>query len=128
MKKRFGWTVWGIVGLVFASVSLVFIPVGLVVDAAKPGEYGRVFLYVFVGMGAFFLILGLAFLSADLRRRYLLRRAWYGGNADALNDCLSERSEPVSLWIASYGNNETEQALRLISRVIADNGGTVREI
>ena len=44
MKKRFGWTVWGIVGLVFASVSLVFIPVGLVVDAAKPGEYGRVFL------------------------------------------------------------------------------------
>lgn len=54
--------------------------------------------------------------------------SWYGGNADALNDCLSERSEPVSLWIASYGNNETEQALRLISRVIADNGGTVREI
>ena len=69
--------------------------------------------------------------SADLHaalKGMLSLPSWYGGNADALNDCLSERSEPVSLWIASYGNNETEQALRLISRVIADNGGTVREI
>lgn len=112
MKKRFGWTVWGIVGLVFASVSLVFIPVGLVVDAAKPGEYGRVFLYVFVGMGAFFLILGLAFLSADLRRRYLLRRAWYGGNAVAakvtgvrsVNNVSMNGRHPVVLECEYQGN------------------------
>lgn len=26
---------------------------------------------------------------------------WYGMNADALHDCLSERREPVNLWLAS---------------------------
>ena len=54
--------------------------------------------------------------------------SWYGMNADALNDCLSGRTEPVSLWIASYGTEETERTIRLISRVISDNGGSVREL
>ena len=54
--------------------------------------------------------------------------SWYGMNADALNDCFSERADPVSLWIASYGGGETEKTIRLISRVIADLGGSVREI
>lgn len=53
---------------------------------------------------------------------------YYGRNADALNDCLSERTEPVSLWIAGEGEGEVASALKLVSRVIADNGGTVKEI
>ena len=53
---------------------------------------------------------------------------WYGRNADALYDCLSERTEPVSLWIASWGNEETAAALRKVSRVIGDLGGEVREL
>ena len=81
MSKRYGWTVWGILGLVFIPVSVVFIPVGWIVSAAKPGEYGRSFLYTFGGIGAFFLALGLGFLSVDLWRRHLLRRAYNGGNA-----------------------------------------------
>ena len=81
MKKRYGWTVWGILGFVFAPVSLVFIPVGFAVNAAKPGETGRILLRTFVGIGAVFLLLGLGFLAIDLRRRYLMRRAYQGGNA-----------------------------------------------
>ena len=64
----------------------------------------------------------------DALRAMLNLPSWYGGNADALNDCLSERSEPVSVWIASYGSPDLEHALRLVCRVIADNGGSVREI
>ena len=52
---------------------------------------------------------------------------YYGMNADALNDLLGER-EPVQLWIAGYGAEETAATLRLISRVFADNGGTVKEV
>ena len=63
-------------------------------------------------MGAFFLILGLAFLSADLRRRYLLRRAWYGGNAVAakvtgvrsVNNVSMNGRHPVVLECEYQGN------------------------
>ncbi len=61
-------------------------------------------------------------------QRMLNLPSWYGMNADALNDCLSERAEPVSLWIASWGSGEAEHALRLIGRVVTDNGGSVREV
>ena len=53
---------------------------------------------------------------------------YYGMNADALNDCLSERTEPVRLWIASRGEGEVAVALDLICRVVTDNGGTVKEL
>ena len=53
---------------------------------------------------------------------------YYGMNADALNDCLSERTEPVNLWIASKGEGEVAGALDLICRVVTDNGGTVKEL
>ena len=81
MNKRYGWTVWGILGFVFAPVSLVFIPAGLIVNAAKPGETGEAILYAFSAIGTVFLLLGLGFLSIDLRRRHLMRRAYNGGNA-----------------------------------------------
>lgn len=61
-------------------------------------------------------------------KRMLSLPEYYGMNADALNDCLSERSEPVNLWIASSGSDDVASALRIVSRVFADNGGTVREL
>lgn len=81
MKKHFGWTVWGILGFVFIPVALVFIPVGFIVNTAKPGETGQAILYTFGGIGSAFLLLGLGFLFIDLRRRHLMRRAYNGGNA-----------------------------------------------
>ena len=53
---------------------------------------------------------------------------YYGMNADALNDCLSERREPIRLWIASRGENDVARALDLICEVVRDNGGTVKEL
>ena len=35
---------------------------------------------MFCGIGGLFLLLGLGFLVVDIRRRYLLRRAYNGGN------------------------------------------------
>ena len=53
---------------------------------------------------------------------------YYGMNADALNDCLSERNEPVRLWIASRGDGEVARALDIICQVVEDNGGSVKEL
>ena len=53
---------------------------------------------------------------------------YYGMNADALNDCLSERREPVRLWIADPGKGDVAAAIRLITRVIRDNEGIVKEL
>ena len=53
---------------------------------------------------------------------------YYGFNADALNDSLSERREPVNLWIASRGEGDVAAALSVIAEVISDNGGEVKEI
>lgn len=53
---------------------------------------------------------------------------YYGMNADALNDCLSERREPVRLWIASRGEGEVARTVDLICAVVEDNGGSVKEL
>ncbi len=53
---------------------------------------------------------------------------YYGHNADALHDCLSERAIPVNAVIMSPGEGETAEALRKISLVIGDLGGEVREL
>ena len=52
----------------------------------------------------------------------------YGMNADALYDCLSERTKPVNLWIASRGTQEVSESISLITRVITDLGGSVKEL
>ena len=52
----------------------------------------------------------------------------YGMNADAFNDCLSERREKVNLWILNPGTGDIASALKLLSLVVADNGGIVREL
>ena len=52
---------------------------------------------------------------------------YYGGNADALYDCLSERREPVSLYIAHMGNASAADALSKAALVMEDLGGRVRK-
>ena len=53
---------------------------------------------------------------------------YYGMNADALHDCLSERREPVNLWIASPGEGEVARSLSAVCAVVEDLGGTVKNI
>ena len=53
---------------------------------------------------------------------------YYGLNADALNDCLGEMTERVDLWILDPGSEEVASAVSLISEVIRDNGGSVKEL
>ncbi len=48
---------------------------------------------------------------------------YYGCNADALYDCLSERKDPVNLCILSPGEGEVADALRKVVRVVEDLGG-----
>lgn len=51
----------------------------------------------------------------------------YGCNADALYDCLSERTgKPVNLCILGEGTEETTLALQKIVHVIEDLGGDTR--
>lgn len=61
-------------------------------------------------------------------KRMLSLPDWYGMNGDALNDCLSERSEKVNLWIADPGAGETADELRIVRAVVEDNGGEVTDI
>ncbi len=53
---------------------------------------------------------------------------YYGMNADALHDCLSEQREPVSLWIASRGEGDVARAVSAVCAVVQDLGGSVKEI
>jgi ribonuclease inhibitor len=50
---------------------------------------------------------------------------YYGMNADALHDCLSERRVPVRLWIASSGEGDVSRALSTVCMVVEDLGGSV---
>ncbi len=61
-------------------------------------------------------------------RRLLSLPAYYGMNADALNDCLSERPEAVHLWISDPGEGDTADTLNKIRMVIEDNDGMVKEL
>ena len=54
---------------------------------------------------------------------------YYGCNADALYDCLSERTgKPVNLCILSQGEGEVAEALKKCIRVIEDLDGEVKHI
>lgn len=53
---------------------------------------------------------------------------YYGRNADALNDCLSERESCPALWYRKGGAPEVDSALELIARVFRANGGPVTEL
>ena len=52
---------------------------------------------------------------------------FYGCNADALYDCLSERvDKPVNLVLLSQGEGETAEALRKVVLVIEELGGDTK--
>lgn len=54
---------------------------------------------------------------------------YYGCNADALYDCLSERKDcTVNLCILSRGEGETADALKKCIRVIEDLDGTITHL
>ena len=53
---------------------------------------------------------------------------YYGMNADALNDCLSERVSPVNLWILDPGSGEVASAISILRSVFSNNGGKVKEL
>lgn len=85
MRKKMGWTVFGILGFIFTPMGLLFVTLGLTLWQSKSVAWKHpddpvVFISVFGGVGGLFLILGLVFLAVDLRRRYLLRRAYDSGN------------------------------------------------
>ena len=85
MRRKMGWTVNGIVGFIFAPIGLLFTVLALILSQSETVSWRHaddsiIFFAVFGGVGGLFLILGLIFLGADLRRRHLLRRAYDGGN------------------------------------------------
>ena len=85
MRKKMGWTVYGILGFIFAPMGFLFLMIGLVVGQSGDIRWDSngdpvIFPAVFCGIGGLFLLLGLGFLAVDIRRRYLLRRAYEGGN------------------------------------------------
>ena len=47
---------------------------------------------------------------------------YYGGNADALHDCLSERRTLPRVWIASRGEGEAAEALSSCLPAMEDAG------
>ena len=53
---------------------------------------------------------------------------YYGMNADALNDCLSELVSPPALWIRRDGTDEVRSAMDLIAAVFRHNGCEVKEL
>ena len=81
-KRKLGWTEKGILGLTFTPMGLLFAALGVIFWAAGLGDEPEdpiIFLCVFGGMGLIFLLIGLAFLSMDLKRRAGARRAIEGG-------------------------------------------------
>ncbi len=50
---------------------------------------------------------------------------YYGMNADALHDCLGERVEPVSLYVAHADQSPAPEALETVRAVVEDLGGKV---
>ena len=85
MKKKWGWTAAGMVGMIFTPIGLLFSIIGLGLWQAKSVTWQKpedpvIFFSVFGGIGGIFLLLGLILLGLDLRRRSRLRNAYYSGN------------------------------------------------
>ena len=85
MRVRYGWKACGIIGMTFIPMGLLFLVLGFVLGPNPSVEFDspeerKIFLAIFCGIGGIFLLAGLILLFIDLRRRYLLRRAYEGGN------------------------------------------------
>lgn len=69
--------------------------------------------------------------AADVHRQLKLLLDlpdYYGGNADALHDCLSERREPVSVALRHAPHGEAAAALQKARMVVEDLGGNWTEL
>ena len=53
---------------------------------------------------------------------------YYGMNADALADCLSERLEPVRVCLRHAPEGEAADTLCKVRAVVEDLGGTWKEL
>lgn len=53
---------------------------------------------------------------------------YYGMNADALADCLSEYAVCPTLWFRPDGPQEVRNTLLLVARVFQDQCGEVKEL
>ncbi len=133
-RKMFGWTVWGIIGFVFAPIGFLFLPIGLAAvsfQSLLDPEDLAVFQYVFIGMGTLFLLLGLGFIGYDLLRRHRLRQAYDGGNAvDARISAIREiqnvnmngrhPAEIECSYIDPYGEEHIYRSRYIYSRLTED--------
>lgn len=84
-RKKMGWTAFGLIGSIFTPIGLLFVTLGIVLGQIINANWRSpkdpvIFTAVFCGVSGLFLVLGLVFLGLDLRRRYLLRRAYESGN------------------------------------------------
>lgn len=81
MERKYGWTEKGIIGFIFSPMGLLFLVLGLTLSqtSAVAPEERLAFMICFVGMGAAFMLAGLALLFMDLRRRRKQRTAYEGG-------------------------------------------------
>lgn len=121
MRRKTGWTVFGIIGFIFTPIGLIFVTIALVLGQSESAAWKHpddpaVFLAVFGGTGGLFLILGLVFLAYDLRRRYLLRRACESGN------CV----DAEIVGVVTLNNvNTTSGRPRVVECAWTDASGTV---
>ena len=60
-------------------------------------------------------------MHAELKEKLCLPD-YYGGNADPLHDCLSERRTLPRVWVASRGEGEAAEALSKCLRAMEDAG------
>ncbi|MBQ8093152.1 MAG: hypothetical protein IJ242_06210 [Clostridia bacterium] len=82
-SRKYGWTVRGIIALIFLSISAVFLLLGLLLwyfDVMGDRRESLIFLASFGGTGVILLTVGLICLFLELYRRSGLRRAYESGN------------------------------------------------
>ena len=85
MRKKIGWSAFGLVGFIFAPIGFLFLVLGLILSqspsAIWPDGQPSVMLWgIFCALGSVFLLLGLFLLAVDLRRRRRLLNALQQGN------------------------------------------------
>ncbi|MCR4883628.1 MAG: phage holin family protein [Clostridiales bacterium] len=85
-KIRLEWSAFGIVGLVFFLIGILFLAIGLSIgfSFSRAGlfqnfEEGYLFLAVFGGIGAIFTVIGAVFLFREISKRRRTLRAFESG-------------------------------------------------